>query len=93
MTDHMEPDHHAVLADWIREMNPEAVFDIDTDLVESGIIDSMQFTELIMLIEELRGQEIDDDEKTLENFATLRAIIRAFFNGASNGSAESAALP
>ena len=80
MTMSVQPEvlHYSALSDWVREINPDAIVDLDSELIESGIIDSMQFAELIMLIEEIRGQEIEEDDMTVENFSTLRAVIAAF---------------
>jgi acyl carrier protein len=51
-------------------------FDEQTPLFEGGLaMDSIVFTEFILLLEQAFGFEYDDDELTVENFETLAVII------------------
>jgi acyl carrier protein len=46
----------------------------DTDLVENSVIDSMGVMELIEFLEAQYGVQLDMDDLTIENFATVRGI-------------------
>ena len=74
----MANNYETILVDWIKGVNPSASIDLDTDLIESAVIDSLQFAEFILLIEELANREIDVDEQVVENFKDLRTIIDVF---------------
>ncbi|NOU51948.1 acyl carrier protein [Pseudoalteromonas sp. JBTF-M23] len=53
-----------------------ASFDEKTPLFEGGLaMDSIVFTEFILLLEKAFNFEYDDDELTVENFETLGVII------------------
>ncbi|MBD1580676.1 acyl carrier protein [Pseudoalteromonas sp. S16_S37] len=53
-----------------------ASFDENTPLFEGGLaMDSIVFTEFILLLEKAFNFEYDDDELTVENFETLGVII------------------
>ena len=53
-----------------------AAFDENTPLFEGGLaMDSIVFTEFILLLEKSFEFEYDDDELTVENFETLAVII------------------
>ena len=65
---------------WLRETNPDATtIDNTTDLFESGLVTSIQFVELVLLVEELSGQEIAVDDNAVERFRTLQAISDNYF--------------
>ena len=46
----------------------------DDELIETDILDSLGVQQVVALVEEDFGIEIEDDELVAENFATLRAI-------------------
>ena len=55
----------------------EFPLELDTNLLEEGICDSLGLVQLTRKIEErVRGIKILDQEITRENFATMRAILR-----------------
>jgi acyl carrier protein len=54
----------------------------DADLMEQGLINSLQFISFLMLIEELRAQEVPEDEVQIERFKSLNVIYDNFFVGA-----------
>ncbi|MFS8184576.1 condensation domain-containing protein [Pseudovibrio denitrificans] len=58
--------------------------DIDKNLIESRIIDSLSFVEFILFIEELRGSSIDPASFGPEVFTSLRTIGQAFFTDAND---------
>jgi acyl carrier protein len=52
----------------------------DTPLIESGLIDSMGVMSLIALLEHEYGLDLDMDDLTIENFATI-THIKSLING------------
>jgi acyl carrier protein len=66
---------------WIVDRN-ESVTDIsaDVDLIETRLVDSLSFTELIMLIQQLSGEMIDQSKLDIEDYRTLGAIERRYFS-------------
>lgn len=76
--------------DWIVASNEEASpsdIDIDTDLIESRLIDSMAFAEFLFVLEDLCGKPIPLDDLDLDVFRTLRSIQSHFF-GVPEGAHE-----
>jgi acyl carrier protein len=60
---------------WVLSINPRLKeIGLDTELIDSRIVDSLQFIEMILLIEEIRGRDIPSNEIRPEAFRTLRAI-------------------
>ena len=59
---------------WLRERKPETPdFDLDFDLIENRVIDSLMFFELIFFLEAMTGRELDNTQTT-HQFRTLRSI-------------------
>ena len=52
----------------------------DENIIDSRLVDSMSFIELIYVIESASGAEIDFDSIDLADFQSLSAIDRAFFS-------------
>ena len=52
--------------------------DLNTDLVDTRVIDSLQFVTFLLFLEELREAEIPAALIDASNFRTLRAIQDAF---------------
>lgn len=50
----------------VRELTP------DTELIESGLLDSLGILEFYLFLEECRGQGIPPEAASLEDLATLR---------------------
>lgn len=48
----------------------------DTDLLEAGILDSLQFVELLLQLEQRFGFHIKIDDIDLDNLRTLRRIAQ-----------------
>ena len=73
----MEP----VLA-WLYTKHPSlaGVIDLDDDLIESRLVDSLHFLEFVYVVEEASGCAIDMRAHSVENFRTLRRIERRFFS-------------
>jgi acyl carrier protein len=67
------------LREWLLDHAPEGTeITEDTVLAEGILIDSFQFVELLVFLEELRDIPIDSEDMGLDNFRTLRTIIEAF---------------
>ncbi|NLE61831.1 MAG: acyl carrier protein [Planctomycetes bacterium] len=78
MTDQVQV--RAFIIGWLEEyakaraMTLPAVAD-DTDLLESGLVDSMGFVELISAIEGRFGCEVDFGQLCSDNFTTLGGLV------------------
>jgi acyl carrier protein len=69
----------AELRSWIVAQNAKAaVMDLDTDIVENRLVDSLNFIDFVLLLEELRGAEIPEEQVDAERFRTLRTIHTNF---------------
>ena len=65
--------------DWILERNPDLDdLEPETDIIDSRIVDSLQFVELVLYIEDLRGTALESDEISLDSFRTLASIDKNF---------------
>ncbi|MHC4549088.1 MAG: acyl carrier protein [Planctomycetota bacterium] len=53
----------------------------ETDLIDSGLLDSLSFVELLVQLEQRYGVQVSVDDLELENFRTLDRIA-VFVNGA-----------
>ncbi|MEU8566795.1 acyl carrier protein [Streptomyces pathocidini] len=66
--------------DWILGRHPERTeLGHDVNLIESRLVDSLSFVELVYAIEDASGTEIDFDAIDIEDFQTLASIEKAFF--------------
>ncbi|MEU6076813.1 phosphopantetheine-binding protein [Micromonospora sp. NPDC047074] len=63
---------------------------VDEDLVDSGVLNSMHFVELLYLIEAELGTEISLDEVTTDDFRTISRITQRFFAPGQHGSGGTA---
>lgn len=63
------------LADLFRKRLAVELVDPDTDLFETGILDSLVFVELLLGIEQTFGLQVDVDDMDLEAFRTPRTIV------------------
>ena len=77
MTDPLTNQVHAI-TQWLTERVPDVEIDETTVLAEGVLTDSFEFVELIVLVEELRGEPIPPEDMQLENFHTLGTIIDKF---------------
>lgn len=67
------------IQNWIVSKHAEGVeVDLDTDLIENRLIDSLDFAEFLFLLEEVTGQVIDLASVDLLAFRTLRSIQARF---------------
>lgn len=81
MATHAHPEAENAIVELILESNP----DIDTvdpaeDLIEGRLIDSLQFVEVLAIIEDAIGREVDVTRLTVDDFRSLNAIARTFFS-------------
>jgi hypothetical protein len=66
---------------WLRERKPEiGDFDLDYDLIENRVVDSLLFLEFFYFLEELVGRELQNGADVMKSFRTLRTIERDILN-------------
>jgi len=61
-----------------KQVKPVTFGDND-DLIENGLIDSLQFVEFVLLIAEVSGREISLDDLDIDDFRSISSIQKAFF--------------
>jgi D-alanine--poly(phosphoribitol) ligase subunit 2 len=66
----------AGILELIRDRLKIDVVDVDVDLIETGMIDSLALVTLIIALEESFGCEIPLDDFDFENFRSARRITR-----------------
>ncbi len=67
------------LVAWLKERKPEITeVSLDEDLLKGGLLDSLQFVNFLLVIEQLRGNPIPPDLVVPANFTTLRTIHDTF---------------
>ncbi|MEW1724505.1 phosphopantetheine-binding protein [Streptomyces sp. NPDC093109] len=87
----MEDTPLTAVIDWLRQRNPDAMGrygdepDLDLDLIEHRIVDSLSFMEFVLLLEDLIGRELPLKELDVDRFRTLRAISENFFSSERTG--------
>lgn len=68
---------------WILKRHPERhTIDAEENLIQTRLVDSLTFVELVYVIENATGVEIDFDNIDIQDFQTLAAIEKAFFAAA-----------
>lgn len=66
---------------WIAEKRTSAgEVDLDQDLIESRIIDSLDFAEFLFFLEDVSGRVIDLAQVELDTFRSLRSIQARFLS-------------
>lgn len=72
-----------LVVEFLRSKHPGLEeIDPELDLIENRILDSLHFVEFMYLLEEATGQQIALEDVSAEDFRTLSAIRRRFFDGA-----------
>jgi len=69
--------------EWIVQKNTSIHPDVlteDIDLIENRMIDSLQFVEFILFLEEMTGRDVYTNEFKLDSVKTLRAIEKNYFS-------------
>ncbi|MGA5821167.1 acyl carrier protein [Kitasatospora sp. NPDC094028] len=65
--------------DWILARNPDVTeLDAETDIIDTRVITSLQFVELVLHVEDLRGRMLESSDVDLDAFRTLGSIERNF---------------
>lgn len=65
----------SAIRDWLRTRGADVeAIDLDYDLVEHRVIDSLHFMEFVLLVEQFTGRDILADGVTVDRFRTMRAI-------------------
>jgi acyl carrier protein len=65
---------------WILKRHPERqTIDAEENLIQTRLVDSLTFVELVYVIENATSVEIDFDNIDIQDFQTLAAIEKAFF--------------
>jgi acyl carrier protein len=62
-----------------KEAAPVASFDDRTPIIVSGLLSSLEVVELLLYIEELRGEEIDQAELEPEMVESVDSIYTSLF--------------
>jgi acyl carrier protein len=75
-----------ILIDWILRKNPELgpEFGLHEDLIEGRLIDSVDFLEFVLLLEEVSGRHVDLAEFSIDDFRTLAIIQKRFLDDPVN---------
>lgn len=68
---------------WLLAKKPELTeIDLDLDLIENRIIDSLGFLDFVYYLEELTNQELQSSLESVSSFRTLRVIRNEILKGA-----------
>ena len=59
----------------LEDIRPDVDFASEHDLMENGILDSMDIIQIVSAIEETFGVEVGEDDIESENFNSVDAII------------------
>ncbi len=80
-----ESDVRARLRDWIlkhAKSPPGAGFTDQTQLLEDGILSSLDIVEFVLFIESLRGEDVDVEDIEPAVFTSIDTLYAAFFTAA-----------
>lgn len=80
-----ESDVRTKLRDWIlkhAKTAPSSAFSDQTQLLEEGILSSLDIVEFVLFIESLRGEDVDVDDIEPEVFTSIDTLYAAFFAAA-----------
>ena len=73
--------------DWLLNYKPQSgenrftEIDLDLDLIENRVIDSLDFMNFIFFLEDLAGRELLDEAQSVHNFRSLRVIRENILDG------------
>jgi acyl carrier protein len=60
---------------WLLARKPEITdIDLDLDLIENRVVDSLSFIEFLYFLEELTGNNLQTEAESLGSFRSLRVI-------------------
>jgi acyl carrier protein len=67
---------------WLLARKPDYQdLELDLDLIESRVLDSLTFLEFVFFLEEVTGREIKVTREVVDSFRTLRSIEEKIFHG------------
>lgn len=70
------------LRTWVVKLHDEPVeVGDDTDLIESGLVSSLQFVSMVVETEKIHGQPLDPGDITISSMRSIRAINDKIFQG------------
>lgn len=64
---------------WLREKQITTQVGADDDIIDSRIVDSLQFVSMIVHIETLSHSDLSIDELSIDDFRTIRKIYESCF--------------
>jgi acyl carrier protein len=68
---------------WLKRKKPDLPeIDLDLDLIDNRVVDSLMFVDFLLFVEELVGRELDIESGRVDPFRTLRSIRDNFFRPA-----------
>ncbi|MFD6416762.1 acyl carrier protein [Streptomyces sp. NPDC060194] len=71
---------------WLLARNPEvAGIGWDEDLIDGRLVDSLDFPQLIFLLEDVAGRELELTAENVVGFRTLRGIRDTVLGGVTGG--------
>lgn len=56
------------------QLSPDITIDLDTDLIEQRLIDSLMILDFLFYLEQLVGREMQPDPKLVKSLRSLRSI-------------------
>jgi len=63
------------VSEWLRSKKPDSPeLELDLDLIQNRVIDSLIYIEFIFFLEELSGYELQSHAEDANRFRTLRSI-------------------
>ena len=71
-----------LLSEWILErarVKDRSGFTSTTQIIDDGLLTSLDVVELILFIEDLRGEEVDVDALEPESFSNIETLMTVFF--------------
>lgn len=71
-----------LLSEWILDrsgMEDRSSFTPTSKVIDDGYLTSLDVVELILFIEDLRGEEVDVDALEPESFTSVESMIATFF--------------
>jgi acyl carrier protein len=70
---------------WLLSRKPELTdLDLDFDLIENRVIDSLSFLEFVFFLEELVGRELQATAETVNTFRSLHTIQKEILDARGN---------
>ena len=71
------------LSEWILDragVQDRSGFTPATKIIDDGLLTSLDVVELILFIEDLRGEEVDVDALEPESFSNVETLMATFFS-------------